>query len=207
MITFVVQEYLCNPKICQDKEYHYLPRKFSWAPSWSNLLHIPQRHLLFWLFFPPEISFTYYRTSYKSNNKICTLLCKVSFTQVPQKFSGTSTLYVLVICSFLLLNSIPLTEYTIVDFCFVYFSLNFCFNGSQNSLTDIWSSCVCKKYWLLPHTHKLSPKYFPFLLKVLQCIVIINRSFTIVLKWPPGANSCDTVLPPLIKAGMGIRFI
>lgn len=32
-----------------------------------------------------------------------------------------------------------------------------------------------------------------------RCIVIINQSFTIKLKWPIKTNSSETVLPPLIK--------
>uniref|UniRef100_A0A4X1V7C3 Uncharacterized protein n=1 Tax=Sus scrofa TaxID=9823 RepID=A0A4X1V7C3_PIG len=40
------------------------------------------------------------------------------------------------------------------------------------------------------HTqNKWSTKHSPFLLKVLQCIVIINQSFTIKLKWPIETNS------------------
>ena len=45
-------------------------------------------------------------------------------------------------------------------------------------------------------------KHSPFLLKVLQCIVIINQSFTIKLKWPIETNSFETILPPLIKTGV-----
>lgn len=39
----------------------------------------------------------------------------------------------------------------------------------------------------------------PFLLKLLRCIVIINQSFAIKLKWPIETNSSETVLPPLVK--------
>ena len=35
-----------------------------------------------------------------------------------------------------------------------------------------------------------------------RCIVIINQSFTIKLKWPIKTNSSETVLPPLIKTGV-----
>lgn len=45
-------------------------------------------------------------------------------------------------------------------------------------------------------------KNIPFLLKLLRCIVIINQSFTIKLKWPIETNSSETVLPPLIKTGV-----
>ena len=42
--------------------------------------------------------------------------------------------------------------------------------------------------------------FFPS--EVLQCIVIINQSFIIKLKWPIDTNSSETVLPPLIKTGV-----
>ena len=35
-----------------------------------------------------------------------------------------------------------------------------------------------------------------------RCIVVINLSFTIKLKWPIETNSSETVLPPLIKTGV-----
>ena len=49
---------------------------------------------------------------------------------------------------------------------------------------------------------KWSTKHSPFLLKVLRCIVIINQSFTIKLKWPIETNSSETILPLLIKTGV-----
>lgn len=81
-------------------------------------------------------------------------------------------------------------------------------DGELGSVLQIVQEALEVKASLLCVPVPIGPDvlHSPFLLKVFRCIVIINQSFTIKLKWPIETNSSETVLPPLIKTGVaGVR--